>query len=97
MITLINKAGMINRHIEGLPKNKCKINIYHDDGKDKRLIYCQWNPFDVHNHKENFTPDTGYIGTAIVIQKEWCGIEFHAWKTDNNEFIYYNIINEIPT
>lgn len=98
MLTLINKQGMINRHLEHLPKNKCKINIYHDDGTQKRLLLCEWIPFDVDNYKEGFSADTGYIGTARVIQKEWHGIGFHAWRNNNDEFIYYNIIhNEIPT
>lgn len=82
------KEGFLNRHINGLPDSICQIWIL----KDNEVYLCTWFPFDESEYSEKTMPPKEYLGTAEVIEGEYKGIGFHAWKHDDIEFVWYAVV-----
>ncbi len=88
-LNLEHRQGFINRHINGLPKLECAINILVEYPSHEQLISCVWLPFDESIYSETeIKPSKGYLGTARSIE-QYVGIGFHAWEQNNYEFVYY--------
>jgi len=72
-----------NRHIEPLPSHKC--NLYIITTNEETMHLCEWIPAQP-------PTNTGWLGTARVIETKYQGIGFHAWRQNDQEFIYYKIV-----
>jgi len=92
MKTLELKEGFLNRHIVGLPKEICNIEIIYKDTFETEVVLCEWKPFNPNNYKPENMPAKGYLGTCIEISGKFIGIGHHAWEQNDSEFIYYKII-----
>lgn len=94
MKTITPKYGFLNRHMDGMPKKETIIQIIYDDFEGEHLLTCKWFPFNPKMYDADNMPEEGYVGTARIIKGEkHFGIGFHAWLQNDNEFIYYKIIN----
>jgi hypothetical protein len=67
MITTAHKQGYLNRHIDGLPKEKCLIKIITNDIEGEHILLCEWNPFNESDYIGKIKPNEGFLGTATVI------------------------------
>lgn len=90
--TKISKIGYLNRKCKGLPKEEVMICIIMEDIDGEHTYNCSWHPFNESEYNENNMPAEGYLGTARVVSGKYKGIGFHAWKQNNQEFIYYKIL-----
>lgn len=90
---LKKKNGFKNRHLDGLPDKKVNMKVVINDVDGERIMLCEWNPFNKNEYFKSDLPADGYLGTVKVIEDKFNGIGFHAWKQNNNEFIYYSIVN----
>lgn len=91
MKTLEIKEGFLNRHIDGLPKENCNIEIFYKDTFKTEVVLCNWKPFNPSNYKEKM-PAKGYLGTCTTISGKYIGIGYHAWEQNDSEFIYYKLV-----
>jgi hypothetical protein len=86
-LNLTKRDGWLNRNVEPLPTDECQIRIITFDAGDNQehILRCTWKP----------SPNDPYhrIGTAHCT-KGGITIGFHVWKANNNEFVYYQIIEE---
>lgn len=80
--------GYVNRHIHPLPNEVCRIVILVKELGVYKEFYCEWEPFDPQQYEQFNMPSENYLGTASTINGE-TQIGFHAWRQNNNEFIYY--------
>jgi hypothetical protein len=92
MKNLEQREGYINRHTDGLPKEKCAIKIVKNDIDREHVFICAWEPFIKPHYSNELMPDEGYLGTASVIYDRYKGLGFHAWKQNDSEFIWYTVI-----
>lgn len=92
MKNLEQREGFVNRHTNGLPKEKCamKVVIKYVDGED--IFLCEWNPFDKSQYTETNMHAKGYLGTVEVIEGRYKGIGFNAWEQNNSEFVWYAVV-----
>lgn len=79
--------GFLNRHENPLPDYKCAIKIIHIDVDGPSTLLCSWDPNSIQGK---------IIGTARVIYGQYTGIGFHVHKTNNEEFIWYQIVDLSP-
>jgi len=86
------RDGFLNRHTDGLPKEKAIIKITIEDCEGEQELLCEWKSFCPKDYKEEDMPAKGYQGTARVVESKHKGIGFHAWTQNNSEFIYYKIV-----
>ena len=90
---LEKREGFLNRHVDGLPKQKVVMKVVTNDSQGEHIDLCEWRPFDPKNYKEGVEiPGKDYLGTVKIIEGKFKGIGFHAWDSSNSEFIYYQII-----
>jgi hypothetical protein len=92
MKNLEEREGFINRHTNGLPKEKCVMRVVVKDVDREYIHLCQWEPFDKSKHTKNNMPSEGYLGTVKVIEGKYTGIGFHAWEQNNSEFVFYTVV-----
>lgn len=88
MKNLEQREGFANRHTDGLPDQKCTMNVV----VDGNIHLCHWHPFDKRLCAETDMPGDGYVGTAIVAEGRYKGIGFHAWSQNNDEFVWYAVV-----
>ncbi len=84
--------GYLNRHKDGLPKEKCLIVIHHksiNDPVEKRL--CVWHPFNPDDYEPFYMPAKGFLGHATDVVKE---IGFNVWEQNDSEFVFYKLVKE---
>ena len=93
MKNLEKRNGFKNRHIDGLPTENVNMKVVINDVDGEHTMLCQWKPFNKEEYSASNMPADGYLGTVKVIEKQFNGIGFHAWKQNNSEFIYYSVIN----
>lgn len=93
MTTTSQKQGYLNRHTDGLPKEKCLIKIITNDIEGEHIFLCEWIPFNESDYIGKVKPNEGFLGTATVIDGKFTGIGFHAWDQNDSEFIWYQIVN----
>jgi uncharacterized phage protein (TIGR01671 family) len=95
MKNLEQKEGFFNRHINPLPKHKAVIKIITKGHNGQFNFVCNWKPFE-EIKSEGLSIKTGYLGTATpnLIQdgEYFC---FHAWEQNDEEFVYYSILENI--
>lgn len=92
MKNLKQRKGFINRNIDGLPLKRTIIKVITNDSDGEHVDICNWKPFNPKNYAEHQLPSYGYLGTATVVNGQYPGIGFHAWKQNNSEFVYYQIV-----
>ena len=92
MKNLGKRKGFINRHIEGMPKQQCKVKVVTNDVGCENIFICEWEPFDRLRHRENYA-ERGYLGTVKIIEGRYKGIGFHAWEHSNSEFVWYAVLD----
>lgn len=101
-INLAPRMGWINRHLDGMPKETCRIKIQTTDAGKIHMPKCTWKPFCKEEWTEKRMPASGYLGTAWekTLFSDGSGefeIGYHAWENHNSEFVYYQIIEEKNT
>jgi hypothetical protein len=92
MKNLEQREGFVNRHTNGLPKEKCAMKVITKDVDGEHIYLCEWKPFDKNQYSKENMPDDGYLGTVKVIQGRYTGIGFHAWEQNNSEFVWYSVV-----
>ena len=92
-VSLDKKEGFLNRHEKAMPKKNTVVKIVTKDIDGEHIYTCEWRPFNKVNYLVENMPSKGYLGTAKVIEGEFSGIGFHAWKQNNSEFVLYSIVN----
>lgn len=96
MKKVIPKKGFLNRKKFPLPTKECTIEIIQTDFEGDELFLCKWMP---HDPKETIhfpthsQPGKGYLGSAVVISKKHKGIGFNVWEQNDQEFLYYKLID----
>lgn len=92
MKNLANRKGFINRHIEGMPKQRCKVKVVTNDVDRENIFICEWEPLDKSMRGEDYA-QKGYLGTVKIIEGRYKGIGFHAWEHSNSEFVWYAVLD----
>jgi hypothetical protein len=86
------REGFLNRHTEGLPEKSVPMRVVTNDFFGEMVFLCEWKPFNRNNYSKENMPADGYLGTVKVTEEKFKGIGFHAWKTSNSEFVYYQLV-----
>lgn len=86
---------MKNRKEEPLPTVEVKMKIQLSGGNQgyPDFIYGVWTPFNPKNYTEVNMPSEGYLGT---FRDNVTKHGFHAWEQNQSEFIYYEVLEQIP-
>lgn len=84
------KEGWLNRHIDGLPKEGCLMEIIVND-YNKFQSLCTWTPFNRKEYDSINMPAKGYLGTCRDLKDR---VGFHAWEQNDSEFVYYRLLNK---
>lgn len=92
-IITTEKEGFLNRHLSPLPDYPIKARIITKDIEGESVHVCEWKPFKKENYIGEKMPSEGYLGTMVTIDPIGIRIGFHAWESNNSEFIYYEILN----
>lgn len=81
------ELGFINRLKEPLPFRECKILIYISEHTRYSTHECIWKPY-------RGKLSDSLLGTAHIIDEMNPNntVAWSAWKDENEEFIYYKII-----
>lgn len=90
-LNLNPRKGFINRHVSGMPAQEETIVLVAVDVDGEHSYVCKWFPFDKDDYTKDNMPADGYLGTATVIEGDYRGISFHAWRQSDNEFTHYKI------
>ncbi len=88
--------GFLNRHLDGLPKEKCFVEVVTRDFSGTHIFKGEWRPYDDNNPRIfEDRPSEGYLGTFKVLQEDGFGIGFHAWADSDSEFVYYRVLKNV--
>ena len=79
-ITLTEKPGWINRHLDGLPNIKCKIIVLGINEFINKEVVCIWNPTK-YEKDENFL---GYAEEYKFTLNKFKKLGFSAFKNKKN-------------
>lgn len=85
------RKGWENRNVTPLPTEKCIIFVIKNDADGEHVFLCRWEPYKPEPNYSGYRAD-GYIGTAEIIGLKYQGIGFHVWNQNNDEFIYYKLV-----
>lgn len=95
MKNLEQKEGFFNRHINPLPKHKAVIKIITKGHNGQFNFVCNWKPF-TEIKSGGLEIKKGYLGTATpTLIKDGEYICFHAWEENDEEFVYYSVLENI--
>lgn len=91
-MNLEERTGFINRHIHRLPKEIVTMRIVTNDISGEHIDLCEWFPFNNKSKYLENISEKGFLGTARIIEGKSKGIGFHAYKQNDSEFVYYQIV-----
>lgn len=89
-ITLTEKPGWINRHLDGLPNVKCKIIVLGINEFINKEVVCIWNPTK-YEKDENFL---GYAEEYKFTLNKFKKLGFSVFKNSDYNFVYYKLYEE---
>lgn len=86
-----DRKGWENRNIKPLPTEKCIIFIIKNDVDGESIHLCKWKPYNYEEHLQIRKPSEVYLGSAKTIDRN-INIGFSIWNQNNDEFIYYKVV-----
>jgi len=84
------KKGFLNRHVDGMPKKRCKIKILYEDLDGDMILDCIWDPYKKKSETQKTKTDETYLGIIKSLDFDpW----FEVFSTNNDKFVYYKFEN----